>query len=99
MILLVLCFLGCVAALFSVFLRFAENELPKGKPWAIAVTVIFTLTLVVLLVAMAIQPHNKTKCSLKVSPAVMSTCTYLRESSIKNCPVGSLTAWQAAVTQ
>ena len=76
MILIVLCFLGCEAALFSVFLRFTENEIPKGKPWAIAVTVIFTLTLEVLLVSLAIQPHNKTKCSFKVSPAVMITCMY-----------------------
>ena len=63
-------FSGCVAILFSVFLRFAENELPKGKPWAIAVTAIFTIILLVLLVAMALQPHNKTKCSFKVSDVV-----------------------------
>ena len=43
----------------------------RGSRGPLLLQLFFTLTLVVLLVAMAIQPHNKTKCSFKVSPAVM----------------------------
>lgn len=55
-----------ITVAFSVFLKFAENELPKGKAWAIVITTIFTLALVIILVSLACQPQNKAKVSFKV---------------------------------
>lgn len=51
---------------FSVFLKFAELDVSDGKAWAIVVTVIFTLVMILLLISLACQPQNKSEVSFKV---------------------------------
>lgn len=58
---------GVLAVGFSVFLKFAEVDVSDGKAWAIVITVIFVLFMVLLLVSLACQPQNKSEVSFKVN--------------------------------
>ncbi|XP_045162290.2 high affinity cationic amino acid transporter 1-like isoform X2 [Mercenaria mercenaria] len=55
-----------LAIAFSVFLKFAEDDISDGQAWAIVVTVIFTLSMVLQLISLACQPQNKSLVSFKV---------------------------------
>ncbi|XP_060564998.1 cationic amino acid transporter 2-like [Ruditapes philippinarum] len=50
----------------SIFLKFAEDDLSHGKPWAIFITAVFTIVMPLILISLACQPQNKTKVSFKV---------------------------------
>lgn len=51
---------------FSVFLKFCETDVADGEAWAIVITVLFSLSMLLLLISLACQPQNKAKLSFKV---------------------------------
>jgi hypothetical protein len=51
---------------FSIFLKFAEDDISAGKAWAIVLTVIISLAMLILLISLSCQPQNKSEVAFKV---------------------------------
>ncbi|KAL4221320.1 High affinity cationic amino acid transporter 1 [Mactra antiquata] len=50
----------------SIFLKFAEEDISHGKPWAVSITTVFVLLMLILMVSLICQPQNKAELSFKV---------------------------------